>query len=99
VVTPPPPNFERRPPRAEDDLAVFERQLVRFYTEGKIGDEVYDQLIARVRAERAPKPATDVTPPAEKVVVEKVVVQSASSVVVERKVEPPARTATPPPPP
>src|SRR5689334_7669450 len=47
----PPPAAAPRPP---DDLAAFERQLVRFYTDGKINDEVYEQLIARVRLERAP---------------------------------------------
>src|ERR1043166_9359400 len=39
-----------------DDLAAFERQLTRFYKEGKISEQVYEQLIARVRTERAPRP-------------------------------------------
>jgi hypothetical protein len=81
----------------QDDLAAFERQLVRFYRDGKITEELYQQLIARVRAERAPKTATDVTD--RKPVVEKVVVPSVSSVVTERKVEPLPRPTEPPPPP
>src|SRR5437762_2098164 len=79
----PPPRVVER---AESDLAVFERQLVRFYTEGKISDEVYDLLMMRVRAERRPT-ATDVTDRTEKkeqvvekIVFEKVVVESVSSV-------------------
>src|SRR5690242_11748827 len=78
-------------PRPADDLAAFERQLVRFYKEGKISLEVFQQLLARVRAERAPKTTdrTDKTESPKPVVVEKVVVQSVSSVVVEPKVEPP----------
>ena len=95
VVNPPGPAEPRRP-RAEDDLTAFERQLVRFYSEGKIDDEVYEQLIARVRAERAPKPTTDVADKTK--VVEQIVVQSVSSAVVERKVEPPPKPAPPPPP-
>src|ERR1043166_7028839 len=39
-----------------DDLAAFERQLTRFYKEEKISEQVYEQLIARVRTERAPRP-------------------------------------------
>src|ERR1043166_7509469 len=35
-----------------DDLAAFERQLVRFSREGKINDEIYELLLARIRAER-----------------------------------------------
>src|SRR6476469_5253866 len=82
--------------RPADDLAAFERQVVRFYRDGKISDEVYEQLIARIRAERAPKTTTDVTDktdservPVAKVVDEEVVVQSVSSVIVEPKFAPP----------
>src|SRR5215213_7953196 len=42
------------------DLAATERQLGRFYSEGKLSDEVYELLIAKIRAEReppAPRPA------------------------------------------
>ena len=45
---PPPPS-----PRSADDLTVFERQLVRFYRDGKISDDIYETLMARIRAERA----------------------------------------------
>lgn len=44
-----------------DDLAAFEGQLAKFYRDGKISDEVYELLIARVRAERAPS-----TPPPQR---------------------------------
>jgi uncharacterized membrane protein len=68
------------PAKPVDDLAATERQLIRFYTEGKISDEVYEQLMARIRAERAPaaKPKPPVVKPP--VVVEEVVIQSVSSV-------------------
>ena len=87
--------------RAPDDLTAFERQLVRFYKDGKITDEIYELLITRIRTERAPRTTdhTDKTDSATKVVVEKVVVQSVSSVVVEPKIEPPPRPVEPPPPP
>ncbi|HEY0727500.1 MAG TPA: hypothetical protein VGD38_05470, partial [Pyrinomonadaceae bacterium] len=57
----PPPVVERR----ESDLVVFERQLIRFYREGKINDEVYEFLLSRIRAEREPvfKPPTTTRPP------------------------------------
>src|SRR5919206_3149645 len=35
-----------------NDLAVTERQLVRFYSDGTINDETYERLLARIRAER-----------------------------------------------
>jgi hypothetical protein len=35
-----------------NDLAATERQLVRFYRDGKINDETYELLMARIRAER-----------------------------------------------
>jgi hypothetical protein len=35
-----------------NDLAVTERQLVRFYRDGKVSDETYELLLARIRAER-----------------------------------------------
>src|ERR1041385_2801668 len=34
------------------DLAAMERQLVRFSREGKLNDELYELLLARIRAER-----------------------------------------------
>lgn len=93
------PPVAQRPP---DDLAAFERQLVRFYTDGKINDEVYEQLIARVRLERAPKPRDYPEQPER---VEPVAVPpppasvpSVSSPVKEPTAPPPPRTAPPPPP-
>ena len=46
---PPPSN-----PRTETfkDLAATERQIIKFYTDGKINDEVYEKLLARIREER-----------------------------------------------
>src|SRR6185503_17637100 len=78
-----------------------------FYRDGKINDEVYELLLARIRAERAPKTATDNTAEkvvvektvVEKTVIEKVVVESVSSPVFDRRVEPPPKPAPPPPPP
>jgi len=97
----PPPARQTRIFDAPDDLTAFERQLVRFYKDRKITDEIYELLITRIRTERAPKTTDnrDKTDSAEKVVVEKVVVQSVSSVVVEPKVEPPPKPVEPPPPP
>src|SRR5215213_327503 len=58
-----------------NDLAVTERQLVRFYRDGKVNDETYELLLARIRAERdtllgrqtkptpTPAPAPITTPP------------------------------------
>src|SRR5689334_20221624 len=47
--------FETPPPvQPRDDLAAFERQLVRFYRDGKISDDVYELLLARIRSERQP---------------------------------------------
>ena len=80
----------------QDDLAAFERQLTRFARDGKISEEIYELLLARVRAERAPKTPDDTD---RKRVVEKVVVPSVSSAVSERKLEPPPKPAEPPPPP
>src|SRR6185369_5724339 len=51
-----------------NDLAAMERQLVRFSAEGKINDELYELLLARIRAERndllgvKPKPTPKPTP-------------------------------------
>jgi hypothetical protein len=53
-----------RPPRPPDDLAAFERQLIRFYRDGKVTEEVYEQLMARIRAEREPaRPIVTQPPP------------------------------------
>src|ERR1051325_5227882 len=46
-----------------DDLAAFERQLVRFSREGKINDEIYELLLVRIRAERDRLLGRQTTPP------------------------------------
>ncbi|HEU4711292.1 MAG TPA: hypothetical protein VFS76_06985 [Pyrinomonadaceae bacterium] len=69
----PPPPPDVRPDKLKD-LAATERQLIRFYTDGKINEEIFEQLLARIRDEVAtitsppprPKPQprpTPVTPP------------------------------------
>src|ERR1041385_4610714 len=35
-----------------DDLTATERQIVKFYSEGKLNDETYEQLMRHIRAER-----------------------------------------------
>ncbi|HEX5890668.1 MAG TPA: hypothetical protein VFY61_18285 [Pyrinomonadaceae bacterium] len=91
----PPPVVERR----ESDLTVFERQLIRFYREGKINDDVYELLLSRIRAEREPvfKPPTTTKPP-EPAVPKSVVID----IERERPPEPipaPAYSRPQPPPP
>jgi len=39
-------------PRPVDELAITERQIVRFYSEGKLDDPTYERLMYRIRAER-----------------------------------------------
>ena len=101
IVTDPGP---ASPPRPADDLAATERQLTKFYADGKINDEIYEQLMARIRAERAPA----ATPPVviDEVVVESVVIEvdrqrtSAPIPVPPRpRYEPPPPRYEPPPPP
>ena len=92
-VAPPPPPRYPPPPQGVDDLTIFERQLIRFYRVGKVSDEIYETLMARIRAERATK-TTDKTD-----VVKEVVVGSVSAVAVEVKPEPVKKRFVPPPPP
>lgn len=96
----PPAPAPRVVERPSDDLAVFERQLIRFYQDGKINDEIYEQLMARIRTERATE-TTDYTDRVKKVVVEEKVVQSVPSVAEIPRREPPRppRPTPPPPPP
>src|ERR1041385_719392 len=35
-----------------DDLAITERQIGKFYSEGKLNDDIYEALMKRIRAER-----------------------------------------------
>ncbi len=83
VVAPPPPAETRRP-RPEDDLAAFERQLIRFYQDGKVNDEVYEQLMARIRAERQPPPARAPAPPPRVITPPRIITPP----IVTRPVEP-----------
>jgi hypothetical protein len=41
------------PDRQLRDLEVTENQIVRFYSEGKLNDEIYEHLMGQIRAERA----------------------------------------------
>lgn len=102
---PVPPVVERR----ESDLAVFERQLIRFYREGKINDDVYELLLSRIRAEREPvfKPPI-VTKPPEPAVPKSVVIdiererppaQIPAPAYSRPNPPPPPRQPPPPPPP
>ena len=94
----PPAPSPRVVEQPRDDLAAFERQLVRFYRDGKISDEIYEQLMARIRSERATE-TTDYTDRVKKVVVEEKVIQSVPSVAEKPRPEPPRPQPPPQPPP
>src|SRR5918992_601398 len=40
-----------QPPDELKDLAATERQIIRLYTDGKINDEIFEQILARIRDE------------------------------------------------
>src|SRR5688500_17283717 len=98
-------------PRAEQfkDLSATERQLVKFYSEGKIIDEVYEHLLARIREEREdltyrprPQPQPQPVPKPEPAVVRPDPVVTAALTASEDKiviepVQPPPRREPPPP--
>ena len=106
---PPPPSN----PRAEvfKDLAATERQIVKFYTDGKISDEIYEKLLARIREEREnltyrpqprpqPTPQPTARPSAPVVRPEPVVAASLTATeekIVIEPVQPPPRREPPPP--
>ena len=106
--SPPPPPSN---PRAEQfkDLSATERQLVKFYSEGKIIDEVYEHLLARIREEREdltyrprPQPQPQPVPKPEPAVVRPDPVVTAALTASEDKiviepVQPPPRREPPPP--
>lgn len=107
--TPPPPPQN---PRAEQfkDLAATERQIVRFYGDGKISEEIYQKLVAQIREERESLTYRPTQPKPEPVVTasltateDKIVIQPAPAPVFkpppERRPEPPPRVEPPPPPP
>src|SRR5688572_5585820 len=105
--TPPPPPRPAAPfsppPLRADDLTVFERQLARFYEDGKVSDQIYETLMARIRAERAPA-TTGKTDVVKAVVVPSVPFVSPVEVEVrpepvKKPFVPPPRTEPPPPPP
>src|SRR5687768_4013212 len=88
VYTSPPPQN----PYADQfkDLAATERQIVRFYTDGKISEEIYQRLLARIREERDLLTYRPTTP--KSAAVPKVVIEP------ERPSVPKPRPAPPPPP-
>src|SRR5215210_6532129 len=63
-------HFEPRPDSIVaqlDDLTITERQVARFYSDGKLSDQTYEQLLSQIRAERnrllTPEAATPRKPP------------------------------------
>ena len=56
----PPPSISYTPPPPDPktqrlkDLATTEKQIIKFYTEGKINDAVYEKLLASIREEAEP---------------------------------------------
>ncbi|HEU4434064.1 MAG TPA: hypothetical protein VFR51_11845, partial [Pyrinomonadaceae bacterium] len=53
IYTPPPARPDPKTQRLRD-LATTEKQIVKFYTEGKINDEIYEKLLASIREEAEP---------------------------------------------
>src|SRR5215212_4171430 len=45
------------------DLAITERQIVKFYREGRLTDETYEALMKQIRAERAGYAPPETAPP------------------------------------
>jgi hypothetical protein len=65
-----PPSIRSNPiTDKRDDLAATERQVVKFYTQGKLNDETYQALMRHIRAERdgfaPPEPAKPRAPTTE----------------------------------
>src|SRR5689334_14977281 len=54
----PPPTIYTPPPDPKaqrlKDLATTEKQIVKFYTDGKINEEIYEKLLASIREEVDP---------------------------------------------
>jgi hypothetical protein len=87
---PPPPPPYPAPPAHVDDLTIFERQLIRFYRVGKVNDEIYETLMARIRAERAERaPKPPIVQPRVEPVVEKSAVFEFDREVVTGPLSPP----------
>ena len=58
--------FPRETKSKDDDLSVTERQITRFYSEGKLDEQTYQTLMNRIRAERGDLPTPPVEKPVEK---------------------------------
>ena len=86
-----PPSISYPPPDVRTqklkDLATTERQIVSFYTEGKINDEIYEKLLVRIREERESLTGRPVVKP-----------QPAVTTVPARQPVPPPLREPPPPP-
>lgn len=94
------------PPAEWKDLAATERQIVRFHTDGKISDEIFEQILARIRDEVAeitspPRPEPRPQPRPEPRIFEPEPEPEREPVFEPIKpIEPPPRVEpTPPPPP
>src|ERR1051325_2300465 len=65
------PRWPAPPVDRANDLDITERQIIKFYREGRLTDETYEQLMKQIRAERAgfaPSEAVPPTPQREPVV-------------------------------
>ncbi|HET7287559.1 MAG TPA: hypothetical protein VFI71_08815, partial [Pyrinomonadaceae bacterium] len=71
------------------DLFVTERQIVRFYREGKLNDETYERLMNCIRAERANLSPQPVNAPAK--------APAPAPVTIPKPIETPPPLETPPP--
>src|SRR5215213_1370868 len=91
------------------DLDITERQIVKFYSEGRLNDETYEQLMKQIRAERAgftppqpaapkPEPVVTVRPP-EPAVVTASFVATEDEIVIEPIVSREEQFTPPPRPP
>src|SRR5437868_6640098 len=86
-----------------DELAITERQIGKFYSEGKLNDEIYEALIKRIRAERdgaappesPPVPETRSAPASQPAVVTASLVATEDKIVIE-PTPTPAETPAPP---
>jgi hypothetical protein len=95
IYTPPPP-VDPKTQRLKD-LATTERQIVKFYTEGKINDEIYEKLLASIREEVEPLNRKPEIEPARVVVTAPA--PQAPPPRFEPPPQPPPRVEPPPPPP
>src|SRR5215213_6780524 len=91
------------------DLDITERQIVKFYSEGRLNDETYEQLMKQIRAERAgftppqpaapkPEPVVTVRPP-EPAVVAASFVATEDEIIIEPIVSQEEQFTPPPHPP